>query len=74
MFFIIDNEEYLIYTQYDNYLAVHKEPEHKTYFRTSTVPHGQFCTWKRYFFLLIDRLVCTIHSIQTLDVLIKYVA
>ena len=40
-----------------------------------TVPHGQFCTWKRFvFFALIDRLVCTIQSNQTLDALIKYVA
>jgi len=27
-----------------------------------------------FFFLLIDRLVCIIHSNQTLDALIKYVA
>ena len=39
-----------------------------------TVPHGQFCTWKRFFFPVIDRLVYTIQSYQTLDALIKYVA
>jgi len=39
-----------------------------------TVPHGQFCTWKRFVFPLIDRLVWTIQSNQTLDALIKYVA
>ena len=34
-----------------------------------TVPHGQFCTWNRFFLL-----VCTIQSVQNLDALIKYVA
>ena len=51
--------------------CVHKEPEHITYF-SPTVPHGQFCTY--FFFLLIDRLVCTRQSNQTLAALIKYVA
>ena len=45
----------------------------ETYFRTYR-SHGQFCTWKRFFFPLIDRLVCTIQSNQTSDALIKYVA
>ena len=40
----------------------------------SNVPHGWFCTWKRFFFPSIDRLVCTIQSNQTSDALIKYVA
>jgi len=32
----------------------------------STVPHGQFCTWKRdFFFPVIDRLMCTLESSQT---------
>jgi len=38
-----------------------------------TVPHGQFCTWKRFYFPFIDRLVCAIQSVQTLDASIKYV-
>jgi len=41
---------------------------------TLTVPHGQFCTWKRFFFPLIDKLMCTIHSNKTLDTLVEYVA
>ena len=40
----------------------------------SNVPHGWICTWKRFFFPLIDRMVCTIQSNQTSDALIKYVA
>ena len=39
-----------------------------------TVPHGQFCTWKRFFFSLFDELVCTIQNKQNLDALIKHVA
>ena len=61
-------------TKFDNYLAVHEESEHITYFRPPTVPHGQFCKWKLFFFPLIDRLVYTIQSNQNLDALIKYVA
>ena len=57
----------------DNYIAVHEEPEHITYFRIYRSAWTVFLTWKR-FFPLIDWLMCTIQSNQTLDALIKYVA
>jgi len=34
MFFIIDNQRGILSYQFDNYLAVHEEPEHITYVRT----------------------------------------
>ena len=39
-----------------------------------TVPHGQFCTRKRFFFPLFDKLVCAIQNNQPLDALTKYVS
>jgi len=64
--------EYLS-TKFDNYLAMHEEPEHITYFRTH---HSAWTVlyMETFFFPLIDRLVCSIQSNQTLDALIKYVA
>ena len=57
----------------DNYLAVHVEPEHITYFRTNR------SAWivlymETFFFPLINKLVCTIQNNKILDALIKYVA
>ena len=58
-YFIVYNEYFP--TKFDNDIVA------------PTITHGQFCTWKRFFFSLIDRLVCTIQHNQTLDALIKYV-
>ena len=74
MFVIIDiiNAEY-IPTKFDNYLVVHEEPEHITYFRTN-ISAWTVLYMETFFFPLIDRVVCTIQSYQILDALMKYFA
>ena len=65
------NEEYFP-ANIDNHYAVHEESNHITYlraYRMDSFVHGNIS-----FFLLIDRLVCTIQSNQTLEALITYVA
>ena len=57
-------------TRFDNYIAVHEDPEHITYFRTYR--SAWMDTWGRFFFPLINILVCTIQRHQPLVALIKY--
>jgi len=63
MLFERDNQQGILSYQFDNYLAVHEEPELITYFRTYR------SAWTVLY--LIDRLLCMIQSNQTLDALIK---
>ena len=72
LFFVIDNQYFP--TKFDNNDYLHEEPEHITYVRTYRSARTVLYVKTFFFFPLIVRLVCTIHSNQTLDALIKYVA
>ena len=71
MFFIIDK---YFSTKFENYLAVHEKPEHITFVRTYRSSWIVLYIETVFFFPLIDKLVCTIQSNQTLDEFIKNVA
>ena len=67
MFFIIDNQRVILSYQIRQLpCRARGVRAHKPIF-APTIPHGQFCRRKHFFFPLIDRLVCTIQSSQILD-------